>query len=139
MRRIYIATHGEMSIGIKDSLKLIAGDSADEIQTYSLIPGKNALDFIQEVESDILKNQDTQFIIMGDLYGASIVNSMLTLVKYENVILLSGVNLSMALQVLLAGPSDFTEMDIENILLESKSGIKRLVLPEKETEENNEF
>lgn len=139
MRRIYIATHGEMSLGIKDSLKLIAGDSADEIQTYSLIPGKNALDFIQEVESDILKNQDTQFIIMGDLYGASIVNSMLLLAKYENVILLSGVNLSMALQVLLAGPNDFTEMDIENILLESKSGIKRLVLPEKETDENNEF
>ena len=139
MRRIYIATHGEMSLGIKDSLKLIAGDSADEIQTYSLIPGKNALDFIQEVESDILKNQDTQFIIMGDLYGASIVNSMLSLVKYENVILLSGVNLSMALQVLLAGPNDFTEMDIENILLESKSGIKRLILPEKETDENNEF
>jgi len=128
-----------MSLGIKDSLKLIAGDSADEIQTYSLIPGKNALDFIQEVESDILKNQDTQFIIMGDLYGASIVNSMLLLAKYENVILLSGVNLSMALQVLLAGPNDFTEMDIENILLESKSGIKRLVLPEKETDENNEF
>ncbi|MGG5372099.1 hypothetical protein [Enterococcus sp. AZ196] len=50
MRRIYIATHGEMSLGIKDSLKLIAGDSADDIQTYSLIPGENAIDFIQEVD-----------------------------------------------------------------------------------------
>ncbi|MGM0237698.1 PTS sugar transporter subunit IIA [Enterococcus sp. AZ103] len=137
-KKVYIATHGEMAEGIKNSLELIAGDSAKEIEAYSLIPGKNPQDFIRQIEEDIQEDSETQYIILGDLYGASIVNSMVQLAGYENVVLLSGVNLSMALQVLLSVSESLTDSEVEMIIAESKMGIQRIVLP-KEINENNEF
>ncbi|MGO3601611.1 MAG: PTS sugar transporter subunit IIA [Enterococcus faecalis] len=139
MKKIYIASHGEMSLGIKDSLRLIAGESAEKIYTFSLTPGKNTNDFIREIESTISNNPTTQFIIMGDLFGASIVNSMVQLAIYNNAVLLSGVNLSMALQIVLSNENDLTDEDIEQILFEARDGIKRITLPKNNEDENNEF
>lgn len=138
-KKIYIATHGEMSKGIKSALKLIVGNAADSITTYSLTPGKNANDFIKLLEEAILSEPENQFIVLGDLYGASIVNSMVGLAKYKNAVLLSGVNLSMALQILLFGNDELTEHDIEEIISESQSGIKRIELQNNIHEVNNDF
>lgn len=126
MKEIYIATHGEMSIGIKDSLRLIAGESADQITAYSLKPGENAQDFILKIEERLINYPEKQIIILGDLYGASIVNNMFSLARYENAVLLSGVNLSMALQILLDGSKWLDNETINFIIEESKIGIKRL-------------
>ena len=50
MKKIIIATHGELALGIKNALELIAGSMAKEISTYSLTPGKSATDFVGEIE-----------------------------------------------------------------------------------------
>lgn len=128
MKEIYIATHGEMSVGMKDSLRLIAGESADVVTTYSLKPGGSAQELMSKIEERLISHPERQIIVLGDLYGASIVNSMLSLVKYKNAVLLSGVNLSMALQVLLDGSEKISDETIDFIIEESKMGIKRLAM-----------
>lgn len=125
MKKIYIATHGGMAAGIKDSLKLIAGDAADAITTYSLTPGKNANDFIEEIREEMLAQPETQFIILGDLFGASVVNAMFNLTT-TNAVLLSGVNLGMALQVLLDTNETLSKEAIDLIVEESRKGIMDL-------------
>ena len=57
MAKIILASHGGLSKGMKDSVSMIVGDLARDIETYSLLPGQNPEDFYQEVlkEARLLK------------------------------------------------------------------------------------
>ncbi len=136
MKKIIIATHGELALGIKNALELIAGSMAKEISTYSLTPGKSATDFVAEIEKEMIDHPDQQFIVMGDIYGASVVNAMLSLVNYPNGVLLSGVNLSLALQVLLDGSEMISDESIDEMIREAQKGILRIQLDQIELEED---
>lgn len=137
MKKIIIATHGELALGIKNALELIAGSMAKEISTYSLTPGKSATDFVAEIEKEMIDHPDQQFIVMGDMYGASVVNAMLSLVNYPNGVLLSGVNLSLALQVLLDGSEMISDESIDEMIREAQKGIFRIQLDQIELEEED--
>lgn len=137
MKKIIIATHGELALGIKNALELIAGSMAKEISTYSLTPGKSATDFVAEIEKEMIDHTDQQFIVMGDMYGASVVNAMLSLVNYPNGVLLSGVNLSLALQVLLDGSEMISDESIDEMIREAQKGILRIQLDQIELEEED--
>ncbi|MEG0674998.1 PTS sugar transporter subunit IIA [Vagococcus sp.] len=137
MKKIIIATHGELALGIKNALELIAGIMAKEISTYSLTPGKSATDFVAEIEKEMIDHPDQQFIVMGDIYGASVVNAMLSLVNYPNGVLLSGVNLSLALQVLLDGSEMISDESIDEMIKEAQKGILRIQLDQIELEEED--
>lgn len=137
MKKIIIATHGELALGIKNALELIAGSMAKEISTYSLTPGKSATDFVAEIEKEMIDYPDQQFIVMGDMYGASVVNAMLSLVNYPNGVLLSGVNLSLALQVLLDGSEMISDESIDEMIKEAQKGIVRIQLDQIELEEED--
>lgn len=137
MKKIIIATHGELALGIKNALELIAGSMAKEISTYSLTPGKSATDFVAEIEKEMIDYPDQQFIVMGDMYGASVVNAMLSLVNYPNGVLLSGVNLSLALQVLLDGSEMISDESIDEMIKEVQKGILRIQLDQIELEEED--
>lgn len=137
MKKIIIATHGELALGIKNALELIAGSMAKEISTYSLTPGKSATDFVAEIEKEMIDHPDQQFIVMGDIYGASVVNAMLSLVNYPNGVLLSGVNLSLALQVLLDGSEMISDESIDEMIKEAQKGIVRIQLDQIELEEED--
>ncbi|AOA01394.1 PTS sugar transporter subunit IIA [Carnobacterium maltaromaticum] len=137
MKKIIIATHGELALGIKNALELIAGSMAKEISTYSLTPGKSATDFVAEIEKEMIDHPDQQFIVMGDMYGASVVNAMLSLVNYPNGVLLSGVNLSLALQVLLDGSEMISDESIDEMIKEAQKGIVRIQLDQIELEEED--
>ena len=137
MKKIIIATHGELALGIKNALELIAGSMAKEISTYSLTPGKSATDFVAEIEKEMIDYPDQQFIVMGDMYGASVVNAMLSLVNYPNGVLLSGVNLSLALQVLLDGSEMISDESIDEMIREAQKGIFRIQLDQIELEEED--
>ena len=136
MKKIIIATHGELALGIKNALELIAGSMAKEISTYSLTPGKSATDFVAEIEKEMIDYPDQQFIVMGDMYGASVVNAMLSLVNYPNGVLLSGVNLSLALQVLLDGSEMISDESIDEMIKDAQKGILRIQLDQIELEED---
>ena len=137
MKKIIIATHGELALGIKNALELIAGSMAKEISTYSLTPGKSATDFVAEIEKEMIDYPDQQFIVMGDMYGASVVNAMISLVNYPNGVLLSGVNLSLALQVLLDGSEMISDESIDEMIKEAQKGILRIQLDQIELEEED--
>lgn len=135
MRQIVIATHGDFSKGIKQSLEMIVGEAALDIITYSLVPGENASDFSKELKNIIQKNKDKKYILLGDLFGASVVNSLTELTTYENVHLISGVNLNLALEIMLTPEDQMTAETLDNIVENSREGIKRVQVLETENED----
>lgn len=133
MREVIIATHGDFSKGIKHSLQMIAGTSADAIETYQLRPGESAVDFAESLSKEL--NPEKDYLILGDLFGASVVNSFVPLTQNSNVFLVSGVNLNLALEFLLT-PGKLTEELVEQVITNAREGIKRVTLVE---EDNDDF
>lgn len=135
MRKIILASHGEFSRGLLDSAKMIVGDLANCATSYSLHPGESASDFALELEKIISGDKETEYIILSDLYGASVCTAMLRLTTLPNVKLFSGMNLNMILELLTRFSDNLSEEDIETLVEESRMGIKSVTLQIDEEEE----
>lgn len=104
MFKIIIATHGEMSTGIKDAVSTIVGMDGN-IHSLNLISGKNVDDLGNEY-LEILKNDSDEqgALILTDLISASPYNQALLAIneleeeKRNNVYIIGGVNLPMVLE-----------------------------------------
>ena len=133
-RQVILASHGEFSKGLRDSLKMILGECAEHVRAYSLYPGELASDFKEELEKEINANRDTEFVILTDVFGGSVCNALMTLTVCENVKLFAGMNFNMAAEVLTQGVP-LTEKAVEEILDTSKEGIMQVVLKKEEEED----
>lgn len=135
MRKMILASHGEFSKGLLDSAKMIVGDLANCATSYSLYPGESASDFALELEKIISNDKETEYIILSDLYGASVCTAMLRLTTLPNVKLFSGMNLNMVLELLTRFSDNLSEEDIETLVEESRMGIQSVTLQIDEEEE----
>ena len=115
-RKIYVASHGDLSKGIVDSAKLICGEILFPIEAYTLLPGMSAYDFEEKLFKEITGNSDTEYIIITDLFGASVCNSMYSLLELDNVKIFSGMNLNMLLSICIEYPEELSTKDIQKIM-----------------------
>jgi fructoselysine/glucoselysine PTS system EIIA component len=115
MRKFLIATHGSFSAGIRSSLEMITGsnDNVFIIQAYT--DGNKSID--SEL-SDILEQtaDDDELVVFTDIAGGSITSEILRLARRDNVYMVSGVNLPLLLDIILADP----EMPVDDVI---ESGI----------------
>ena len=100
-RKFLIATHGAFAKGVKSALDMIAG----EMENISLIQAY--LDESRSVEeelSDVLSTlSDTdELVIFTDLLGGSVNNIMLRNALRDNVHIVSGFNLPLLIEIVLA-------------------------------------
>lgn len=121
-KRVILVSHGELSKGMMNSVQMIVGQN-EELFSYSLMPGKHYAEIVESIENEVKENKDTQFIIIADLYGGSVCNGCTALVKYENVKLISGMNIGLVIGMLLAS-APVTDEYIALELNSSKEGIK---------------
>ena len=133
-RQVILASHGEFSKGLRDSLKMILGEIAENVRAYSLYPGEIASDFREELEKEINDNKDTEFVILTDVFGGSVCNALMSLTIYENVKLFAGMNFNMAAEVLTQS-TPLTEKAAEEILDTAKEGVVHVVLKKEEEED----
>lgn len=117
MRKFLIATHGTFAKGIQSSLEMITGATENLfiIQAYT---GENRS--IEEELGAVLRqiNDDDELIVFTDLMGGSITNQVVQHALRENVYIISGVNLPLLLDIILADPdipvNDVIETGISN-------------------------
>lgn len=122
MAQIIFASHGELSKGMKNSVSMIVGDLSSDVETFSLFPGQNPRDYYQQLLKRV-QETDEQFIILTDIKGGSVHTALMPLTQMDNVILLSGMNLVMALDVLLRYKNNIEQSDFDELLHNAKSGI----------------
>ena len=97
MAKIILASHGGLSKGMKDSVSMIVGDLAKDIETYSLLPGENPEDFYQEVLKEA-KECEEQILILCDIKGGSVHTALSKLAVLDNVLVFSGMNMGLVLK-----------------------------------------
>lgn len=125
-RKIILASHGNLSNGMLDTAKMIIGNIPYEVETYFLVPGKLAEDYANELKIEIDANLDTEYIILTDLYGASVFTAMYALVERENVRLFSGMNLNLLLAVCVEYPDKLMDEDVDQIIKDAQRGLKHV-------------
>lgn len=104
MRKFLIAAHGTLPAGIQSSLEIIMG-SLENVFLIQAYVGENKslkeeIDFVLEHI-----NTDDELIVFTDLMGGSVTNQILQYALKENVFIISGFNLPLLLEILLADPS----------------------------------
>jgi fructoselysine and glucoselysine-specific PTS system IIA component len=115
MRKFLIATHGSFSAGIRSSLEMITGsnDNVFIIQAYT--DGNKAIEAeLNEILSTIGDNDE--LLVFTDIAGGSITSEILRLAHRDNVYVISGVNLPLLLDIILADP----DMPVDDVI---ESGI----------------
>ncbi|MEG0077596.1 PTS sugar transporter subunit IIA [Anaerorhabdus sp.] len=139
MRKTILASHGHLAEGMKDAAKLITGSMADSIETYCLLPGNSPTDYAEKLETEIKNSPEIEYVIVTDLYGASVCTAMVPLTKYPNVRLFTGLNLAMVLNLLLSFCEPLTTLNIADIVQETKEGIKFIEFSNQIDQVENDF
>lgn len=135
MRKILLASHGDFSKGLLDSAKMIVGDLASCVTSYSLYPGESAAEYVKSIEDTVANDKETEYVILSDLYGASVCTAMLKLTIYPNVKLFSGMNLNMLLELLTRFSDLLSDEDVKQLVEESKAGVTHVTIEINEEEE----
>jgi fructoselysine/glucoselysine PTS system EIIA component len=101
MRKYLIATHGSFAAGIKSSLELIIGETENLFLIGAYTEGNKS---IENEISEVLQNikDEDELIVFTDLLGGSITNQIVQLALKKNVYIISGTNLPLLLDIILA-------------------------------------
>ena len=115
MRKFLIATHGTLASGIQNALRIITGE-IERVTVIDAFAGpENPADQIQ-IYFDQLNDQD-EVIILTDLPGGSVNQMLIRYVKRPQTHLVSGVNLSLVLALILdPGEMDTCSLDRKSVV-----------------------
>lgn len=123
-KKYFLISHNEFAHGLKKALEMIIGVQ-ENVFSFGLMPGNHPDDIAKEIE--LMITDDTQAVILGDIAGGSVCNSALPLTENPNVALITGVNLPLALEIIISQTTSYK--NIETIIKEVRDGIKLLELP----------
>lgn len=125
MRRILIATHGKMASGAKYTAELLLGQVADITVIDAYVnpednPEKQMEDFFRRTAGE-------QVVVLTDLQGGSVNQKLLKYTENPNVILITGFNLAILIQVMMA-PEPITAEEISQYIEASRQELKLVSL-----------
>ena len=118
-RKFLIATHGTLSAGIKSSLDIIIG----EMDNVFLIQGY--VDENVSVEDEMKKvmeqvGEQDDLVIFSDILGGSVTNQALQHALAPNVYIVSGFNLPLVIEIMMADPDGQLNEIIEEAIHNAK-------------------
>lgn len=135
MSRVIFASHGGLSKGMKDSVSMIVGDLAKDVETYSLLPGENPEDYYQELYKQANESNE-QILVLCDIKGGSVHTALSKLAVLDNVVVFSGMNMGLALDIVLRH-AHLSKEELQEIIENARDGIT--MMKELNQVENEDF
>ena len=128
MRKYIIASHGGLATGMKSAVEMIIG-TCGNIECYDLNTYSTPQKIYDVILAEIEKNESYEYIIFADIPGGSVYNQLMHLCKFNNVYLVGGVNLGMALEVII----NEEEENTKNLILDAiNEAVNSIVLIDNE-------
>lgn len=120
-RKMILASHGRMAEGIADSMGMVVG-TVDDLICLGLMPGHEPGEITREVEEMIQEEPKTQFLLLTDIRGGSVSNSLTCLACHGNVKMINGMNLALAIGLYLTD-GVLSDEEIESVIAEAREGL----------------
>lgn len=108
MRNIILASHGSLAEGMLSAAQTIMG-CTQGITAYGLDTYKTPQDIYLLLKDQIENNQEQEYILLCDINGGSVHNQLMHLCIYPRVYLMTGMTLSIVLELLLTRDRGDTE------------------------------
>ncbi|MDH6366650.1 MULTISPECIES: PTS sugar transporter subunit IIA [unclassified Breznakia] len=138
MKKVILASHGDLSKGMLHSVSMIVGDLAKQVETYSLYPGETPNDYYEKLKLEISTSTD-RYVIVCDVKGGSVHTTLSKLMEFGNVTILSGMNMSMVLDLLLNQKEKLETSDYLDLIQNAKNGMSVVSKDFIEVREDEEF
>ncbi len=118
MRKYIIATHGYMAYGINTTLNMLIGEQENltVVDAYT----DECKDPVPEFEKIIEENPDDDIVIMTDLFGGSVNNNAMQMIKSERVHVVTGINLAVVISIVMSDSNTSTKQVIEEAIAGAK-------------------
>ncbi|NMB08434.1 MAG: PTS sugar transporter subunit IIA [Tissierellia bacterium] len=124
MYNILIVSHGSIAKGFYETAEMIMGD-VEGVRAIGIQPGESAQDFGEKVVklADEIYTEDG-LLVLADLFGGTPSNTaiMKLLNRYDNIQLISGINLPILLEALGGRVMALEDMK-DNLINIGKDGI----------------
>lgn len=138
--QIIVASHGFLAEGIVSAVKMIAG-SYENLYSFDLNTYETPNLVKEEVDKIILNNPNVLTILLADIKGGSIHNQLVLDCDRENVVLVSGINLALVLDLILCQEENMSKEKIKLSIEEAKQNItffdKETILASENKEEDS--
>lgn len=134
-RMMILVSHGKLAEGLENAMRMVVGNVRD-LLCFGLMPGEDPGQITEKAEALIQEQPETQFLILADIRGGSVSNSITRLTCYNNVRLVNGMNLALAIGLYLLD-GVLTDEEIEMAAEDARNGIA-LVKAETFVEEPDE-
>lgn len=113
-KKVVLVSHGKLSEGMLHSIQMIIGKN-EAVSCYGMMPGEHYSIVVEAIEAEAKANTETQYIIIADLFGGSVCNGCTSLLDLPNVKLISGMNMGLVIEMVLAEAPVSDEMIAEGI------------------------
>ena len=120
-KKVILVSHGKLSEGMMHSVQMITGKN-EALSCYGMMPGEHYSIIVDAIEKEAKANLEIQYIIIADLFGGSVCNGCTSLTNLPNVKLVSGMNMGLVIEMVLAQAPVSDEMIAEG-LASCKEGI----------------
>ena len=138
MVKIFLSTHGHMASGMASSIEILTGRTDALTYFDAYIPGNSEtvgehIDRFYETCSP----EDTK-ILISDMVGGSVCQETMKYIDRENTFVISGINLSLLLELSSGAQNSYTKEELESIIEMSRSMTKIIEL-DNVTVSNDDF
>lgn len=121
MSQFIIATHSYLADGYKHSIKFFNTEVKNIHFINAYTEEKN--NFVEQLEKLLNEFEDEQVIILTDLPGGSVNKESASLIKQYNCNVISGINLSLVLELVLGYDEVLTDEKIRAAVEQARSQI----------------
>ncbi len=121
MKQILIATHGKMASGIRYTAELIVGKMAEITTIDAYVTPEDNVE--KKFEEYFAQHENDRIFVFTDLMGGSVNQKLLGYSQKENVTLITGTNLPVLMQVMMAD-DDVTDEEIQEFIDDAREELQ---------------
>ena len=126
-KKVVLVSHGKLSEGMASAVEMVFGKNED-LSYLGLTPDGNVVELIGGLREQVAANPGDQYIVVADIFGGSVCNqSLQQLSEFDNVRLVSGMNMGLVVSI-LAMPGELSDETLAQMVAESRDGVKLVEL-----------
>lgn len=136
MVKYFIAAHGRMASGIKESLNVLLGAS-DQVDVFDAYVDDSNVEMEIQKRVEAVDRND-YLVMMSDICGGSVNQIMMRCMDREKTFLVSGISLALVVGLVTTYTESIDEKQIEDVIAQSRD-MMFLIKDEAEKEEEGFF
>ncbi|MDR1142921.1 MAG: hypothetical protein LBK77_01725 [Spirochaetaceae bacterium] len=138
-RKLIIASHGGFAQGAVNAATLISGEPDCEVEVFCMSLGETPTAFARKLEAELIREPDREYVIMADLFGASICNALYPLTRFPNVKLFTDFNLRLLIEVMSDYKDPLSPEDMETLAANNRECLRVLRFTDSGKAESEDF